>query len=104
MNPEDGIENLDQIYRVQKEEKTFICEICNNKFSKKSSIKQHVATVHGNKSFKCKVCNASFLRNRDMKRHNARVHKGQKQFECDLCNVQLSRNEHLKRHIQPKGV
>ena len=37
--------------------KTFICKICDNKFSRKNVLNQHVAAVHERKtSFKCEFC------------------------------------------------
>ena len=47
-----------------KQEKPFKCEVCNHCFSRKSSLLNHVASVHGEKMhFECEFCDEKFLKN-----------------------------------------
>ena len=49
------------IVTIHEGNKQFKCDICNNNFGGKGTLKQNVETVHeGRKTFKCCICNANF--------------------------------------------
>ena len=53
-----------------KKKRTFYCNICENSFSRKHSLKAHKASVHENeKPFKCSTCDAQFSQKGYLKVH-----------------------------------
>ena len=52
------------------------CEICNKSFTRKWSLKNHIATVHGEKrSAECEICSKILVTNQALKIHIATVHE-----------------------------
>ena len=50
-----------KIETVQEVKNPFKCAICDNRFSEKLELNEHISLVHeGTTSSKCKICNASF--------------------------------------------
>ena len=67
-NPKEIEEGMldfdDNVVSVNELEKKNVieCEICQTHFSKESSLKTHIATVHqGKKTFKCSICDYKWL-------------------------------------------
>ena len=57
--------------------KTFICEICNSHFKRKSDLAWHISSVHeGKKLFRCEMCQKNFTRKNTLTQHKATVHEG----------------------------
>ena len=90
-------------------EKSFKCETCDFRYSKKSHLKAHFASIHGDQSFpkkhkictqipsvheakesyKCEICVYSCSLKFRMNRHVERVHEKNKPFECDISDAKL---------------
>ena len=60
------------------------CEICNNVFSTKHKLKNHIITSHdgGHKCYKCDSCGKSFSRTDGLMKHIRTVHEGHKDYKC----------------------
>ena len=48
------------------------CHLCDNVFSKKGNLKQHVKQVHEKRNYSCKVCGITFVRIDKLKKHYKR--------------------------------
>ena len=69
--------------------------ICNSTFTHKSSLKNHIATVHeGKKPLKCdyKKCG--------LNRHILAIHEGKVLYKCQICNKNVLDKIDIKRHLK----
>ena len=84
---------------IHKEKKPIKCDLCDNSFSQKIHLNQHILLVHeGIKPFKCELCDHSFLRKADMKTHVTSIHGGTKPFKCGICDKKFFTKSPLNRH------
>ena len=80
------------------------CEICGKTLTK-SSIKSHLARVHGEGGQKCKCkvenCGKEFNHPQQLREHMAKVHSNGKNIvQCKICGKLLSHATSLKKHIK----
>ncbi|XP_065352441.1 zinc finger protein 436-like isoform X2 [Cloeon dipterum] len=80
-----------------RDDKPFHCTLCNNTFSRYSSLWSHKRLHSGDKPFACDQCDASFAKQAYLKNHK-RVHSGEKPFKCSTCGQEFSQGPHLKNH------
>ena len=60
---------------VHEKSQQFECQICQRKYTQKSTLTSHVAGVHSNlKPFYCPICQSSFTWKNSIKLHIATVH------------------------------
>ena len=95
--------NMSRLER--KAAKKYPCEICQQTFTKKSSVKTHIDTVHLKlKPHKCEDCGKSFLQASHLNFHSD-IHNNIR-FRCTFCKKDFSRrhvlNEHIKKHTENK--
>ena len=84
----------------QKGNKSFKCEVCDYRSSRKCDLKKHISLVHeAKKRFKCDICKAIIITKYGLKRHINSVHEGIKPFKCNICDYQTTRKLSLKSHI-----
>lgn len=78
--------------------KTIACDKCPKKFSKMSSLHNHM-NVHLNTgtSHECQPCQKIFKTKRELQRHNL-IHNGVKKFQCNTCGKRFLRRDKLVRH------
>lgn len=77
--------------------KSFACQICAKKFSKKVSLDRHILIHSGEKPFACDVCGKKFTQKSQMQAHG-RIHTGEKPFLCDFCGKAFQRKDALIAH------
>lgn len=75
-------------------EKYFYCEICELRFSLKSSLKRRLLTHSREKPFHCENWIQMFLKCRSQW-----TYTWGKPFQCELCGFNCSRNANLNRHM-----
>ena len=62
----------------RRNEARFECEVCEKKFTQKSSLTRHMSMVHGVgdvKTFHCDICSHVSKQKQDLKKHLRNVHK-----------------------------
>lgn len=74
----------------------FICEICNEKFRRKTHLKQHMFEHTGSYIYKCDECGEGFLLMSRLKRHK-NAHKTR---QCDHCAATFDKWSLLLAHKQ----
>ena len=61
---------------VHEEKKPFACQFCNDKFTPKEHLKQHVEKVHEiNKPLACQYCDDEFYLKAHLRQHVEAIHK-----------------------------
>jgi len=81
----------------------FTCDICQMKFSCRSSVKKHVERHEAVKPYICGECPKRFYTADELKRHHP-VHSEYKQFSCGLCDRLYKRKCAVKRHFKKCSV
>ncbi|CAG9577059.1 unnamed protein product [Danaus chrysippus] len=88
--------------RTHRNERPFVCEICNTSFGTNSSLKRHLKVSHStSKPFECKTCHRSFVSENIRDRHFIRFHGDPEEFKyiCKLCPCKYLNARELRRHI-----
>ncbi|EAU76375.2 AGAP007947-PA, partial [Anopheles gambiae str. PEST] len=81
------------------QQQKFQCELCGNRFTRKSSLKDHKLILHaGVKQHCCKICNRTFGREDSLNTHMA-LHVGKK-FRCKLCSKSFAKGNFLRKHLE----
>ena len=77
------------------------CTTCDYKCGQKSSLNQHIKTVHNKiKDFDCKLCDYKCGIKGNLDIHIRNVHEGLKPHECKLCGYKFGQKGTLARHIK----
>lgn len=81
----------------------FLCQVCDNVFSRKQNLKAHLVTHTGKKPYICNDCGSTFRRPYDLRRHE-RIHSKEKPFTCPHCGKSFPRKDALNRHCKMGAV
>jgi len=77
------------------------CEVCNQSFTDRYSMRMHKKSHSGEKCFKCRQCPFESASQRLLEEHKL-VHTGEKPFKCNICNKAFRIKQLLKRHHESK--
>jgi len=87
---------------LNKTEKTEICEVCSNMFSK-YKIKEHMRNVHGNDGGNCPTCGRFFATSRYLKNHMNQRHLKKESEEtvqlCEFCTEECVASK-MRAHVR----
>ena len=75
------------------------CDKCDENFSRKSELTEHINRVHEKIRYNCNQCEKSFSHKGTLKTHIESVHEDV-QYNCDKCEKSFYRESYLKRHIK----
>ncbi|XP_068622161.1 zinc finger protein ZFP2-like [Battus philenor] len=95
--------------RTHRNERPFLCEICNTSFGTNSSLKRHLKVSHStSKPYECPVCHRSFVSEVIRDRHEQRIHGDPDSFKfpCNQCPCRYLKAKDLRKHMykaHPKG-
>ncbi|CAH2236929.1 uncharacterized protein LOC120628266 [Pararge aegeria] len=95
--------------RTHRNERPYLCEICNTSFGTNSSLKRHLKVSHStSKPFECPTCHRSFISEAIRDRHAMRNHGNPEDFKflCKQCPCKYLKLKDLRKHmykVHPKG-
>lgn len=80
--------------------RTYVCEICGERFNQSGTLNRHIFTIHEKKKpYECKQCDAVFSRKDQLLRHTQTVHDNIRKHICKECGATFQLSHHLKDHI-----
>ncbi|XP_056443611.1 zinc finger protein 271-like isoform X1 [Gadus chalcogrammus] len=85
--------------RTKSDEKSYGCDQCAMRFSRKGKLKIHMKSHTGEKPYMCDQCTKSFSHRYLLKIH-MRTHTGEKPYGCDQCMKSFSQSSYLKIHMR----
>ena len=84
------------------EGKSYPCHLCNIKFTRKETLKNHVSKIHENlkpvKNYRCSQCDHVWSSPYLLKNHFDAVHSGTKNFKCEICAKSFAILSYLTKH------
>ncbi|XP_042892309.1 zinc finger and SCAN domain-containing protein 2-like [Penaeus japonicus] len=98
-NREEGAHGNWDRKRVHTKEKPNSSELCENAFSHKQALIEHMGVPTKGKSHSCQVCERAFTRKGHLVIH-MRVHTKEKPYSCELCKKAFTRKGHLEGHMR----
>jgi uncharacterized Zn-finger protein len=75
------------------------CETCQQTFSQKANLTQHIRSHTGERPFQCETCQQTFTQKVHLTRH-LRSHTGEHPFQCETCQQTFSQKANLTQHIR----
>ena len=79
-------------------QKPYKCSICNEEFSVKEDLHEHIQGHEAAKPFHCDVCGIGVSNQRALKRHKL-THTGHKPYKCPTCGKCFLQKHDLNRHM-----
>ncbi|KAK5640594.1 hypothetical protein RI129_011405 [Pyrocoelia pectoralis] len=76
---------------------TYICYLCDDKFTAKQSMKRHISAHRLDPQFVCDTCGKRIRSAESLKKH-LRIHSGEKPFKCKDCVKAFSTKQFLTAH------
>ena len=77
----------------------FDCEQCGTKYTQKSTLKNHIQSIHEGVKYACNQCDYQYTKQQHLKTHIQSKHEGVR-YPCNQCNYQATEKSHLKSHIK----
>ncbi|XP_059615498.1 zinc finger protein 91-like [Phlebotomus argentipes] len=81
----------------------YSCDMCEERFTLKQLLSQHVEETHGTGHFKCANCPMTFSNSRFFIIHATEYHEDPKPFRCDFCSFSTNKiyyqSIHMRTHL-----
>lgn len=68
-------QNLENHYKIHKNDRCHKCDMCDSSFIQKSDLVIHTRLHSGERPFKCKICDENFIANTNLNKHMKNRHK-----------------------------
>ena len=82
-------------------EKTFECDICVERFSRRDGLESHCKRMHQQKEFVCEICENEFSTVNELANHTAINHNQNKvTLKCEACTKTFPSEIYLKKHVK----
>ncbi|CAH0592439.1 unnamed protein product [Chrysodeixis includens] len=95
----DALKSHERSHIPIEERKIYHCDICNMKFTTRSSAASHKRVVHDKiKGYVCDLCGYACGTNGELRQHRA-IHSDEKPFGCRKCPKQFKTYSNLKTHM-----
>ena len=79
--------------------KKYKCTLCDDRFTSKGTLKQHIENKHQRKIYKCSICSASYSHRGTLIEH-MNSHTKQNIFKCNFCSKEFLNGKYLKNHLK----
>ncbi len=80
-------------------ENRFTCEVCENTFTRRDRLVNHIRNHTEEKHFTSDVCEKTFTRKHSLERH-MRINMGGNTFTCGICEKTFTKKNSLDRHME----
>ncbi|CAH0724860.1 unnamed protein product, partial [Brenthis ino] len=98
-NSKDTLKSHERSHIPIEQRKIYRCEICDLKFTTRSSAASHKRVVHDKiKSYVCDLCGYACGTNGELRQHRA-IHSDDKPFVCRTCSKPFKTYSNLKTHM-----
>uniref|UniRef100_A0A8C6TH16 C2H2-type domain-containing protein n=1 Tax=Neogobius melanostomus TaxID=47308 RepID=A0A8C6TH16_9GOBI len=77
---------------------SFSCSLCNNSFSEKQYLSQHMRVHTGERPYRCEPCGMTFRFRQNFYQHNLVVHPKEKPHRCQVCDKEFADSCELIAH------
>ena len=95
-----GCKNHQLKYHARDDEKTFLCQFCEEKFASNQLRNKHQNLAH-TKRFPCDQCDKVFSEKSRLQVHY-RIHNGEKPYVCEDCGFSCTQKDNLRIHKEFK--
>ena len=96
-------QNLNMVKKLKMKgtEEEFSCHICNLKFSKRNTMKEHLAShlQNADGKFPCNLCGRQLSNMYQLQHHTDTQHDGLR-YSCNICSYQATARGHLQQHLE----
>lgn len=99
LQPSDKWCHFDSLNRLANEQQSYVCNVCNKRFSLASSLESHIRIHCDDRLYICYHCNLRFSKASSLKAH-VRIHSDCKPYRCERCGKSFTQSSYLKRHAQ----
>ena len=80
--------------------KPYQCDKCDYKAALKTTLKEHISSIHEGGAHKCHLCDKGFACKFNLKLHVTTVHEKLKNHKCIYCEIAYGQKGDLNRHIK----
>ena len=89
--------HMDAVHSAREQDK--VCALCDKKFHRTDSLRQHMKVHTGEKPYSCSECHYRAASTTGLNRHSV-IHRDEKPFICSFpdCGYACKLKEHLKNH------